>query len=267
MAYGKRKRSSSVSSRKPYAKRARAARSSGRTGYAGVLRASVRRTAAGVKRLNRMIETKESARTATVGQMLSHNNLTDTGMSLFSVVPGTGDPMAGTGQRIGDSIAVQGLLIRGMLENTLGRAHVHYRVMIIKSAKGDPITRGTLFKGIVDNKLIDQINTERYTIVASKRMTINVANAAPTGIAIGGTGVPTGSTGGGNNGRPFSIWIPGTKFGRSGVVKYEDSSSFQLKFYDYRLVILAYDWYGTPQDVNNVGMINSMYSKLYYKDA
>lgn len=221
--------------------------------------------AASVQRLTRMIETKESARTATVGLVMNHNALTDTGMSLFSVVPGTGDPMAGTGNRIGDSIAVQGLLIKGMIENTLGRSHVHYRVMVVKSAKGDNLTRATLFKGIVDNKLIDQINSEKFTIVASKRMTINSQNAAPT--AVGVNGVPAGTTGGGQNGKFFSIWIPGRKFGRDGVVKYEDQSTFQLKFFDYRLVILAYDWYGTPQDLNAVGIINSMYSKLYFKDA
>jgi hypothetical protein len=212
-----------------------------------------------------MIETKESARTATVGLSLAHNALTDTGMSLFSTVPGTGDPMNGTGNRIGDSIAVQGLLIKGMIENTAGRSHVHYRVMVVKSAKGDTLDRATLFKGIVDNKLIDQINTEKFTIVASKRMTVNTANAAATTITI--AGVPTAGTGAGTSGKVFSIWIPGKKFGRAGVVKYEDGSSFQLKFFTYRLVILAYDWYGTPQDINNVGITNSMYSKLYFKDA
>ena len=65
----------------------------------------------------------------------------------------------------------------------------------------------------------------------------------------------------------FKMWIPGRKFGTYGSVQYENASTTQVKFYDYRLVILAHDWYGTPQDVNNVGKINELYCKIYFKDA
>jgi hypothetical protein len=137
--------------------------------------------------------------------------------------------------------------------------------MLVRGAKGETFNRANLFKNIVDNKIIDQMNTERFTIVASKRMTIDASNAAAN--AVGATGVPVNGVGGGISGRPFSLWIPGSKFGRNGTIKYEDASTSQVKFYDYRIVILAYDWYGTPQDLNNVGVLNSFYTKLYYKDA
>jgi hypothetical protein len=212
-----------------------------------------------------MIETKESAQTQVVGTDLSHNNITLLTTNPFVTNNGANDPMAGTGNRIGDSIAVQGLLIKGFLENALQRSHVHFRVMLVRGAKGETFNRTTLFKGIVGNKIIDQMNTERFTVLATKRITINTSNAAPT--AVMPNGAPSGTTSSGQSGRPFSMWIPGKKFGRQGVIKYEDASTSQVKFYDYRIVILAYDWYGTPQDANNVGLLNSFYTKLYYKDA
>jgi len=265
MVYGKRKRTSSVSSRKPYAKRARSAAARGRTGYAGVLSASVRRATQGVQRLNRMIETKESAQTQTVATALPHNNVALMSINPFVTSFGTGDQMAGTGNRIGDSISVSGVLIKGFLENSLSRPHVHYRIWLLRGAKGESFTRSTIFKGIVDNKIIDQMNTERFTVLAHKRLTINASNTMAAHVAA--NGVPDISGASGTSGRPFSMWIPGKKFGRAGTIKYEDASTSQVKFYDYRLVILAYDWYGTPQDINNVGLVNSLYSKIYYKDA
>jgi hypothetical protein len=65
--------------------------------------------------------------------------------------------------------------------------------------------------------------------------------------------------------------IPGRKFARDGRIQYENSSSSQVKFYDYHVMIMTYDWYGTPDDIlgvfNDVGRINEMYCKIYYKDA
>jgi len=268
MAY-KRKRSSAGAS--SYAKRAKTVRgnnmrTSGRSmfnrrGTTGL----AARAAAGVQRLNRMIETKESAQTQTVATALPHNNVALMSINPFITSFGTGDQMAGTGNRIGDCISVTGVLIKGFLENSLSRSHVHYRIWLLRGAKGETFNRSTIFKGIVDNKIIDQMNTERFTVVASKRLTIDASNAIAASVSA--NGVPSISGAAGISGRPFSMWIPGKKFGRSGNLKYEDASTSQVKFYDYRLVILAYDWYGTPQDVNNVGLVNSLYTKVYYKDA
>ena len=71
----------------------------------------------------------------------------------------------------------------------------------------------------------------------------------------------------GSGTKVFKMWIPGRKFGTYGSVQYENGSTSQVKFYDYRVCILAYDWYGTAQDINNVGKINEFYSKIYFKDA
>lgn len=137
--------------------------------------------------------------------------------------------------------------------------------MLVKCAKGDVPTRAVLFKNDSNNKMMDVVNTERFTILAQKIFTINTSNAAPTGV--GATGVPTGTTSAGIGTKLIRMWIPGRRFGRDGVVQYLSDSSSDLKFFDYRIAVVAYDWYGTPQDVNTVGRINEIFTKLYFKDA
>jgi hypothetical protein len=225
-----------------------------------------------VNNLYKMIETKESARKSDVNIALPHNNVYVVSgpggtVNIFHTGQGTADPMdAPSGiNRIGDAISVKGVMIRGFFENALARPRVFYRVMLIKAAKGDTIDRTTLFKGDSGNKMIDQVNTERFTIIAQKIFTINASNVAASGAEA--NGAPLIATAGGVGTRTMKMWIPGYKFGKNGNVQYENGSATQLKFYDYKIVVLAYDWYGTPQDVNNVGRINELYSKLYFKDA
>lgn len=230
------------------------------------------RALSGVNRLTRMIETKESSRRSPGNTSLYHNAIhvvQDTviagNLNPFVMEYGTGDPMGTGGARIGDRLSVRGLMIQMFLENALSRPKVYYRFMVIRSAKGDVPTRATLFKGCSDNKMIDQINTERFSIVASRRFNIRTGNTAPTGVGAV-TGVPTGETGGGQGTRVVKLWIPGHKFGRGGNVQFENGST-QVKFYDYYLVFMTYDWYGTAQDTNAIGKINELYTKLYFKDA
>lgn len=230
-------------------------------------------TAASVQRLNRMIETKECTRGSSVNINMPHNNLyiiqdqsAAGDLNMFNCAQGVTDPMArGAGSRIGDKISLRGVLIRGMFENSLGRAKVFFRVMVIKCAKGDVPTRATLFKNDSANKMIDQVNTERFTVVAQTTFNISCTNLAPN--AVGATGVPASGTSAGIGTKCIKMWIPGSKFGRQGNLTYEDGSATQLKFHDYKVCVLCYDWLGTPQDVNNVGLLNELYTKLYFKDA
>lgn len=220
------------------------------------------------------VETKEAAQRVTNIQ-IAHNNVTilnntgGTPFNPFQMGYGVLDYQGIGGDRVGDKITVKGVLFKCMVEASLGRSKVYFRFMLIKCAKGDTIDRGTLFKQVSGNKMIDQINTERFTIVAQK--TFNVS--APNNVALGLTapltnGVPsTGTVAGITGNRIFSMYVPGKRFGRGGNVIYEHGSATQVKFYDYRMCVVAYDWYGTPQDVNNVGFINDGFYKIYFKDA
>ena len=268
------KRSRSTTSFRSRAKRARRTGSmyKGQIGL-GTKAMSRIKSARLTKRVNnlyRMIETKEITwkleSTVSTKYEFPHNNLLVWTQNPFQVSQGAADNMSNGNapNRIGDQITVKGLGLTLFLENAIGRSKVFYRIMIVKCAKGDIIDRSTFFKNNCDNKMIDQVNTERFTVVAQKMFTVQPSNAI-------GSSAPsaTGISQGGVNGiatKVVKFWVPGRKFGRGGNVQYENNS-YQLKFFDYKVVMLAYDWFGTPQDVNNVGLINCMYTKIYFKDA
>jgi hypothetical protein len=225
-----------------------------------------------VNSLYKMIETKHMTWRTSANVGLPHNNAfivqqqSGGDLNIFRSALGTDDPMGVGGSRIGDSIACKGVLIRGFFENSLGRPKVHYRVMLVRGAKGDTPSRTNLFTSDSDNKMIDQVNNERFTIVAQKIFNISNVGTQPA-TSVLASGEPAASDRGSIGARTFKMWIPGYKFGNNGVIKYENASQTQVKFYDYRIVIVAYDWFGTPQDVNNPGKINELYTKLYFKDA
>lgn len=263
----------------------RAVKTARRTGTVAVV-SKARRTrsymklrplASRVNTLYRMIETKEGSQKSGVNVGLPHNNITvvqnsdgSGALNIFRTGQGSSDPMdRNSGARVGDQISVKGVMIRGFMENALDRAKVHYRVMLLRGSKGETFDRTTIFKNDADNKIIDQVNTERFTIVAQKMFTISYSNYPAA--QVGASGIPTAvqssiAMASGIATKTFKMWIPGRKFGPNGNIQYENGAA-QVKFYDYRLCILAYDWYGTPQDVNNVGKINELYSKIYFKDA
>lgn len=239
----------------------------GRSGVATQVRSLARR-------FNSTVETKDAQWRSQINVGIAHNNVlkilkADGGdLNPFQTSQGAGDPMiANSGQRIGDQITIKGVKFTGFFEGALARSKVHFRIMLIKFAKGDTPTRDTLFQGKSNNKMLDMINTERYTVVWQTKFNVQPPNSAPTGVTPGVSGQTLGSTPGVTGNRIINAWIPGAKFGKQGVIKYEDSSNSQVKFYDYRFFIMAYDWYGTPQDVNVVGIINECYSVIYYKDA
>lgn len=131
--------------------------------------------------------------------------------------------------------------------NPVDRTKAHYRIMLLRGAKGETFNRTTIFKNDSTNKMMDVINT-----------------------AINLVGVPGNAINAGIATRLVTMWIPGSKFGRDGRIQYENGSSSQVKFFDYRICVLAYDWFGTPQDANTVGnvcIVNEVLTKIYYKDA
>jgi len=220
-----------------------------------------------IRLLTRTIETKEGTRKVNnIG--LTHNNVTVLSMNPFECTQGTGDPMvAGTMQRIGDAITIKSMRFKFFVEAAEGRSKVYFRFMLVRMAKGDTLTRATLFEESCDNKMIDTINTERFTIIASKTVNVMSPNLVASSHILA-TGIPSVATVAGITGnRIFSMTIPGKRFGKGGTITYENASTSQVKFYDYKMAVVAYDWYGTPQDINTVGVINDGYVKTYFKDA
>lgn len=263
--------------RKSYAARAETAKKRGRTGYANVLRQGAskkRRVDKRVDILYRMIETKEGQYSSAKNVGLPHNQTyvvqkaDATDLNLFQSLQQANDPMNQNNfNRIGDKISVKGVKVKGFVECAANRPKVFFRIMLLRCPRGQAPTRvNGLFKDDSNNKMIDCINTEKFGIIWQTTFNCTASNPITAG-AVGVPGEPAASTTGGVGTRIFSAWIPGRKFGRNGIITYEDSSTTNVKYYDYRFVILTYDWYGTPQDVNNVGKLNEMYSKVYFKDA
>lgn len=241
--------------------------------------------------VNRNIETKTAVWSGTDGMQVQHNNFITLFTNVLSTTQGVTDPMTTDGScRIGDEIILKNLKLKMMLELNERYSEVTYRILVVKTAKGDTPTRATLFTGLSGNKAIDTINTERYTVLAQKwgKITAPNINAGRTGSIVGAPPEPYISTaqeaGGGTGINTFGAWeveatpsltrgtrivtlnIPGKKFYRGGRIKYENGSG-QTKFFDFHVLVYAYTGYVTMQDYVNVLQINDFYKVMSYKDA
>jgi len=232
-----------------------------------------------ISSLSRTIETKQNQWKTPLNVGYFHNALSSINdttagpLNIFKLLRGyddVGNGATGGNNRIGDQVTIKSVVFKLFIENALNRPKVFYDIMLIKFAKGDSPTTTTLYKGNANNKMIDMIDTERYTVVARKRFTVSASNPAPSFASIP-AGQPEELEVGGlyNAGmatKVVNIYVPGRKFGRGGTITYENNSDSQVKFFDYRWYIMVYDWYGTPID-NIVGRINEGYCKIYFKDA
>lgn len=262
MAY-KRKRIQGV---KRYFKKRKMTGSASRSSAARRLQAVARRAVA--QKMNKIIETKQSNYTFTDGVEIFHNNQVRVDDVLLKTTPGPFDPTTtNSDNRIGDQVNCRGVSIKMMLELNERYSDVTFRILVVKSAKGDLPDRATLFNGLSGNKMLDTINTERYTILASKYVKLKTPGqnqvGAPSEVGAGNT------TGGLVSSRPTRIvkmWIPGRKFGRRGLIQYEQGSS-QPKFFDYTVLVYAYSNYSTLQDLFYVARVNDYVKVMYYKDA
>jgi hypothetical protein len=88
------------------------------------------------------------------------------------------------------------------------------------------------------NKMLDTVNLERYSILAQKWFKIKAANAAGNS-SVGVSGfnslndvsiVMSRAT------KIVKLWIPGEKFARSKIIKY-DNNGTQAKFFDYHCLL------------------------------
>lgn len=224
--------------------------------------------------MTKNIETKHSVFTASDGTEIGHNNFITLDSQLLKTTPGIQDPnTTNTDNRIGDNINLRGVSIKIMTELNHRYSDVTFRLLVVKCAKGDTPTRATLFTGLSGNKMLDTLNTERYTILASKTFKMR---APSTGSNVDDNGAPLGIPGAGfgnltqytfSRGTKITkLWIPGRKIKKNGVIQYEQGSQ-QPKFFDYHVLLYAYSNFATDQDLWNVGRINDYVKVMYYKDA
>lgn len=221
--------------------------------------------------LSKNIETKQSIFSTSDGIEIFHNNFITLTSQLLATGQGVQDPPHGSlANRVGDSINLRGVSLRMMVELNERYSDVTLRLMVIKASRGDVPTRANLFVGQSDNKMLDQFNKERYSMLYQKYIKMKAPNAGALGGFVGGAGSGVNNQ---NNNATISratkivkVWIPGKKFYRNGIVKY-DNGGIDPKFFDFHVLLYAYSNYSTAQDIFYVARLNDFISQLYFKDA
>lgn len=226
------------------------------------------------KQLNRVVETKKAVYSNQDGIEILHNNFVTMDSNPLFTSQGTTDPnISDTQNRIGDKILSKGLYYRCMFELNERYSDVTFRLMLIRSSRGDTPTRATLFCGASGNKMIDYVNTERYTILYQKFFKIKApaaSVASPTEVGGIGSGIVMTTANRDNTlsraTRIINFKVPSYKLGQKGSITY-DSGNGTPKTYDYTLVCYAYSNYSTLQDIYNVARLNDFVRCHYFQDA
>jgi len=223
--------------------------------------------------LNKNIETKKSNTTATDLQNIPHNTFINVDGTVLATTQGVNDPQAvGILNRIGDEINLKGIAFKFMLENNHRYSDVLFRILVVKSAKGDTPTTATLFNGLSGNKMMDTLNNERYTVIFSKYVKVKQGNSGSDGTLAAsyvGSGLYDGDTGltQSPSTRIVKFYIPGHRFVKGGLVRYENAST-QVKFFDYNVLVYAYANGATSEALGWLaGTMNEYIKVMYFKDA
>jgi len=220
-----------------------------------------------IKMMTRTIETKSGVQQITDGDQYVHNTLNVVSSTFMRTSQGVSDNENSQGQRIGDKLTLVGVKFTLMLELNERYSDVTFRLMVIRSAKGDTPTTATLWQGASGNKMLDTFNTERYSVLHTKYVKIKAPNLGiePTGIQELGGGRAIGPVQISRATKIVKFFIPGKRFARNGILQYEGSTA-QVKFFDYHFCIYAYSNYSTTE-LFNVGRLNDCFIKMHYKDA
>jgi len=232
---------------------------------ASQIQAAVRRA------ISKNVETKSACISSSDYIQIGHNGFVGIEyQTLLATTQGITDPQStNTLCRIGDQINLKSISIRMMLELNERYSDVSFRILVIKSAKGDTVDTNTVFCNLSGNKMLDRINKERYTILYEKWGKIKAPNTGAITVQSTGSGLFDGDAD-----RTFSratklvkINLPGSLFGKDGLITYENGSS-QVKFYDYSVCIWAYSNYTTSSALAyNVLAVNDYVKEMWYKDA
>jgi len=237
---------------------------------ASTLHAAIRRT------LFQNAESKNSVFSSTDYRQIEHNNFIILAPNnILATNQGVQDPEnSQLLNRIGDQITLMKVQFRMMIELNERYSDVTYRILLVRSPRGDTPTSATLFNGVSGNKMLDTLNYQRYTVIYEKWGKIkNTANSMGADAAQDGTatGIYRGSNSYSNySSRATQIIkfdIDGSKFSKTKIIQYDADNSSVQKTYDYNLLIYAYSNFTTSALLGyNVLAVNDYYHRLVYKD-
>lgn len=240
---------------------------------ASVLQAAVRRT------LFKNAESKTSQFNGTDAQQVSHNSFINIAPNnVLATSQGLGDPENSLVQnRIGDKITLLKAQFRMMIEINPRFSDVSYRILLVKSSRGDTPTSSTLFNGLSGNKMLDTINYERFSVIYQKWGKIKAGPESSGRAYILDDSVLnpyTGITEAGNDKfhqsaatKIIKFDVPGSKFAKDGIIQYGGDNLAVQKFFDYNLLIYAYSNYATSSAEGYYCLtVNDYFHRLVYKD-
>jgi len=239
------------------------------------LTAMVKRITLGTQETKRSLNVNSAKSTVVQSRLLSLDSVP------LRTGNGPNDPETGGlyQNRIGDEVTPVGLKIKFMVALDPRQSQVKFRWMFVKSAFGDVPTTDNLFKGISNNKQLDEIDTERWTVMSQKFFTIyrgNAAVAAPgyTTTVVQQSGSDTGMEYDGKQNQQWipklcTAWIPGVKFGK--VLKYQNGSQTP-KMFGYHSFLIAYGCDQATDDGiifsgTSLARMDDYVSTFYFKDA
>lgn len=242
------------------------------------LTAMVKRITLGTQETKRSLNVNSAKSTVVQSRLLSLDSVP------LRTGNGPNDPDTGGlyQNRIGDEVTPVGLKIKFMVALDPRQSQVKFRWMFVKAPFGDVPTIDNLFKGICTNKQLDEIDTERWTVMAQRFFTIYRGNAATasstyTTLPVQQSGNDTGTEYGGASTGPngqwipklCSVWIPGAKFGK--VLKYQNGSQ-SPKTFGYHSFLIAYGCDQATDDGiifsgTSLARMDDYVSTFYFKDA
>ena len=202
-------------------------------------------------------ETKHKSLSFENAQMY-HNSLMIPLNGLIDVAQGDGE-----NQRTGDEVIGKYLKFKLWMSSKFDRPNVKIRLMVLRVPTSQETGSISPFESVSANKLIDYINTEKYTPVYQKFITLH------TNTAIGpssGVVVP------GNPQASYDWYLKERSVMHSFTIPFKDE---KIKFvdsgdtpkyqkYNLRFVALAYDAYGTLTTDILCTMAGNV--RFYYKD-
>jgi len=232
--------------------------------------------------INKEIETKHTITNFSDGQQYTHMGIHTLDANPYLTTPGVGDPSGAangttvSANRVGSEVLAKGVRYKIFLQNNERFAQVKHRFLFIKCERGQLYDNTSIWMGRSDNKMLDDINHEKITVLYDKTFTIN----APNLIAYGAGSTQDGSSGVGhgtyNNSaagvgilssqpgsKILTIYIPYAKDNKPKKLVYNDQN--QPKFFDYAFLYMPYVVENTSTTLN-VATINDMSKVFYFKD-
>lgn len=155
--------------------------------------------------------------------------------------------------RDGDEIVAKGIRIALWLSNKSDRPNVMYRIIVVRCPpdQATATSPANLFRGEVGNKMIDRINTDKYSIVYHKYIQpFNGDYSLESGASF----------------KEHSYMFKSYVNCKNAKVKYSSDNGQVPKYQRdcYSLVVIAYDAYGTLTTDNIASFTYS--TTMYFKD-